>query len=208
MFSGHQLHIAFSTTTTIKYHQIKLVRSPVVARPSGGSHRPSPRMQRDNRRRRRPMDERTQPPLTPTAGASTMMEEIVAIIAAEKPHGLTAADVARLLGLGLDGEAVQVELEDLVARSLRDRRGFGCGAVSTVGPGVVLIVFRRNLDRYLAYEGTSARFSSRATAPCVVVATRATRHRPSRRTARRSATSSAGSYALISCVWSPGSRRR
>lgn len=81
------------------------------------------------------MDERTQPPLTPTAGASTMMEEIVVIIAAEKPHGLTTDDVARLLGLGLDGEAVQVELEDLVARSLRDRRGFGCGAVSTIDPG-------------------------------------------------------------------------
>lgn len=48
------------------------------------------------------MDERTQPPLTPTAGASTMMEEIVAIIAAEKPHGGVADDVARPLGLGLD----------------------------------------------------------------------------------------------------------
>ena len=33
-----------------------------------------------------------------------MMEEIVAVIAAEKPHG--DADGAHTLGLGLDGEAV------------------------------------------------------------------------------------------------------
>jgi len=52
-----------------------------------------------------------------TAGAATMLEEIVAVSAAEKSHG-TAADVAQTLGLGLDGEAVQDDLDDLVARSL------------------------------------------------------------------------------------------
>jgi prophage antirepressor-like protein len=46
-----------------------------------------------------------------------MLEEIVAVSAAEKSHG-TAADVAQTLGLGLDGEAVQDDLDDLVARSL------------------------------------------------------------------------------------------
>jgi len=57
--------------------------------------------------------------------------EILTVIAAEEPHGATADQVARALGLGLDGDAVQGEMEDLVARGLLDRRGLGHGTLYT-----------------------------------------------------------------------------
>ncbi len=78
------------------------------------------------------MDEHKQLPPTPTAGTSRTTEEILAAIAAEEPHGATADHIARTIGLGLDGETVQAELEELVARGLLDRRGLGRGAVYTL----------------------------------------------------------------------------
>ncbi len=55
---------------------------------------------------------------TPPTGASTTTDEILAALAAAEPYGATADHVARVLGLGLDGETVQAELEELVARGL------------------------------------------------------------------------------------------
>ncbi len=57
--------------------------------------------------------------------------EVLTVIAAEEPHGATADQVARALGLGLDGDTVQGELEELVACGLLDRRGLGHGALYT-----------------------------------------------------------------------------
>jgi len=66
------------------------------------------------------------------AGAPTTTTEIRAVIAAEEPHGATADQVARAIGLGLDGTAVQDVLEELVARGLLDRRELGLGAIYTL----------------------------------------------------------------------------
>ncbi len=44
---------------------------------------------------------------TPATGASTTTDEILAVLAAEEPHGATAYHVARALGLGLTGTAVE-----------------------------------------------------------------------------------------------------
>ena len=73
----------------------------------------------------------------PTAeiGASSTTEEILAAIAAEEPHGATADQIARTLGLGINVEPVQDELEELVMRGILDRRGIGLGAVYTLGAG-------------------------------------------------------------------------
>ncbi len=75
------------------------------------------------------MAEYTDP--TATSDATTTMSEILAVIAAEEPHGATADHIARTLGLGLDGAVVQAELEDLMGRGVVDRRGVGIGAVYT-----------------------------------------------------------------------------
>jgi hypothetical protein len=56
------------------------------------------------------MDEPTHHAPAPTAGASTTTEETMAVIAAEEPHGVTAGQVARALGLGVDGALVQDEI--------------------------------------------------------------------------------------------------
>ncbi len=80
------------------------------------------------------MAEYTDP--TSTNEAATTMSEILAVIAAEEPHGATADHIARTLGLGLDGETVQAELEELVGRGVVDRRGVGLGAVYTRGTRV------------------------------------------------------------------------
>ncbi len=63
--------------------------------------------------------------------ASSTTEEILAVIAVEEPHGATADQVARTIGLGLDGDTVQGELEELIVRGLLDRRGLGRGALYT-----------------------------------------------------------------------------
>lgn len=68
---------------------------------------------------------------TQATGASTTTDEILAVLAAEEPHGATADHVARALGLGITGTAVEAELEELVGRGLLDRRGLGRGAVYT-----------------------------------------------------------------------------
>jgi len=75
------------------------------------------------------MAEYTDP--TATSDATTTMSEILAVIAAEEPHGATADHIARTLGLGLDGAVVQAELEDLMGRGVVDRRGVDIGAVYT-----------------------------------------------------------------------------
>ncbi len=67
----------------------------------------------------------------PTTGASTTTDEILAVLAAEEPQGATADHVARALGLGITGTAIEAELEELVGRGLLDRRGLGLGAVYT-----------------------------------------------------------------------------
>ncbi len=69
---------------------------------------------------------------TPLTGASTTTDEILAALAAEEPHGATADHVARALGLGLTGEVIDAELEELMGRGLLDRRGLGHGAVYTL----------------------------------------------------------------------------
>jgi len=65
-------------------------------------------------------------PVVPSAATETLT-----VIMAEEPHGATADQVARALGLGLDGELVQSEIEELVARGLLDQRGLGYGALYT-----------------------------------------------------------------------------
>ncbi len=74
----------------------------------------------------------------PTAeiGASSTTEEILAAIAAEEPHGATADQIARTLGLGINVEPVQDELEEMVRRGEVDRRGIGLGAVYTLAAGM------------------------------------------------------------------------
>jgi len=76
-------------------------------------------------------------PTRATGGSSaddTTTDEILAVIATEEPHGATADQVARAVGLGLNGEVVQSLLEELVADGLLDRRGIGDGAVYTLNP--------------------------------------------------------------------------
>lgn len=77
-----------------------------------------------------PMAER----ISPFSSVSTpsASDEIVAVIAAEEPHGVTPDQVARTLRLGFDGAVVQGELEELVARGVLDRRGLSHGAVYTL----------------------------------------------------------------------------
>ncbi len=81
-----------------------------------------------------PMAEHTDP--APATGAPTTTTEVLAALAAEEPHGATADQVARTIGLGLDGTVVQDALEELVARGLLDRRGLGFGAVYTLSATV------------------------------------------------------------------------
>jgi len=81
-----------------------------------------------------PLAEHTDP--TTATGAPTTTTEVLAAIAAEEPHGATADQVARAIGLGLDGELVQGEMEALVARGRLDRRGLGLGAVYTLSATV------------------------------------------------------------------------
>ncbi len=76
------------------------------------------------------MAEHTDP--APATGVPTTTTEILAAITAEEPHGATADQVARTIGIGLDGAVVQDALEELVTRGLLDRRGLGLGAVYTL----------------------------------------------------------------------------
>jgi len=76
-------------------------------------------------------------PTRATGGASaddTVTDEILAVIAGEEPRGATADQVARAVGLGLNGEVVQSLLEELVEQGLLDRRGIGHRAVYTLNP--------------------------------------------------------------------------
>ncbi len=88
----------------------------------------------DRRKAGVPIAEHTDP--VPTTGAPTTTTEILAALAAEEPHGATADQVARAIGLGLDGAVVQGEMEELVARGLLDRRGLGRGGVYTLSATV------------------------------------------------------------------------
>ena len=67
----------------------------------------------------------------PLSVAVSTATEILTVIMAEEPHGATADQVARAIGLGLDGDTVQGELEEMVACGLLDRRGLGRGALYT-----------------------------------------------------------------------------
>ncbi len=71
---------------------------------------------------------------TPTSSPRGVVDEILAIIAAEDPHGATADQVARAIGLGFDGTVVQDTLEELVEQGVLDRLGIGHGAVYTLNP--------------------------------------------------------------------------
>jgi len=68
----------------------------------------------------------------PAPSPSCTTDEILAGIAADGPHGATADRVARPSGLGLDGEAIQGALEEVVAHGLLDRRGLGCDVLYTL----------------------------------------------------------------------------
>jgi len=72
------------------------------------------------------------PDHTTTTGAASMTDDILSVLTAEEPHGATADQIARVIGLGLTGEVVQDELEELVMRGILDRRGIGLGAVYTL----------------------------------------------------------------------------
>ena len=76
------------------------------------------------------------PDHTTTIGAARMTDDILAVIAAEEPHGATADQIARTLGLGVTVEPVQDEMEELVRRGDLDRRGIGVGAVYTLAAGM------------------------------------------------------------------------
>ncbi len=65
----------------------------------------------------------------PVSVAASTTTEILMVIMADEPHGATADQVARALGLGLDGATVQSEIEELVGSGLLDRRGLGRGAL-------------------------------------------------------------------------------
>ncbi len=67
----------------------------------------------------------------PLSVAVSTTTEILSVIMAEEPHGATADQVARAIGLGLDGDTVQGELEEMVACGLLDRRGLGRCALYT-----------------------------------------------------------------------------
>ena len=78
-------------------------------------------------------------PTGATRGSSadnTTVDEIFSVIATEEPRGCTANQVARAIGLGLNGEVVQSLLEELVEQGLLDRRGLGHGAVYTLNGGI------------------------------------------------------------------------
>ncbi len=65
-----------------------------------------------------------------------MTDDILAVIAAEEPHGATADQIARAIGLGVTVEPVQDEMEELVRRGDLDRRGIGVGAIYTLAAGM------------------------------------------------------------------------
>jgi len=65
-------------------------------------------------------------------GASGNVDEILAVLAAEEPHGATAEHVAWALGLARDGAQVRDALEELVEWGVVERRGIGVGAVYTL----------------------------------------------------------------------------
>jgi DNA-binding IclR family transcriptional regulator len=74
-------------------------------------------------------------PTRTTDGSSaddSTIDEILAVIATEEPRGATADQVARAIGLDLNGEVVQSLLEELVEQGLLDRLGIGHGAVYTL----------------------------------------------------------------------------
>lgn len=71
------------------------------------------------------MAEHSDPDHTPVTDRASATDGILAMIGAEEPHEATADQVARAIGLTLDGEAVQSQLDELVAQGLLDQRGLG-----------------------------------------------------------------------------------
>ncbi len=80
------------------------------------------------------------PDPTRTTGGShadaTTTDEILGIIAGEEPRGATTDQVARAIGLGLNGEVVQSLMDELVEQGLLDRLGSGHSAVYTLNGGI------------------------------------------------------------------------
>ena len=76
------------------------------------------------------------PDPTRTIGGSsvnqTTTDEILAVITSEEPHGATADQVARTIGLGLDETLIRDTLEELVDCGLLNQFGIGHGAVYTL----------------------------------------------------------------------------
>ncbi len=69
---------------------------------------------------------------TPTSSPLGVVDEILAVIAAEDPHGATAVQVARAIGLGFDETLMRDALEELVDRGLLNQFGIGHKAVYTL----------------------------------------------------------------------------
>jgi len=61
-----------------------------------------------------------------------LTNELLAVLAEQDPHGATAEQIARTLGLDHDRVQVQDALEELVEWGALDRRGIGFGAVYTL----------------------------------------------------------------------------
>ena len=76
------------------------------------------------------------PDHTPATGALSATDKVLAVIAAEEPYGATAAYVARIIGLGLDGGADQDTLAELVQRGVLTQRGLGAGVIYTLAAGL------------------------------------------------------------------------
>ena len=71
---------------------------------------------------------------TPTSSPLGVVDEILAVIAAEDPHGATADQITIAIGLGFDGTLIRDTLEELVDCGLLNQFGIGHGAVYTFNP--------------------------------------------------------------------------
>ncbi len=76
------------------------------------------------------------PDHTTPADTSGLVDEILTVLAEEEPHGATAAHVALVMGVGFNDVLMQDVLEELVERSILDRRGIDVGAVYTLAAGI------------------------------------------------------------------------
>ena len=59
----------------------------------------------------------------------SLIDAVVSILSSGDAMGSSADEIAQSLNWPIDGDALQVELEDLVACGVLDRRGVGRGAL-------------------------------------------------------------------------------